>query len=132
MSDQKHTEKLLEQERARLNDIRSSLTEVAEDVERDPTGDPSAGGHVADAGSEMFERARDLSIISEIDAQLTDIDHAEARLSNGTYGTCEACGKAIGPERLAVRPATRYCIEDQMGAEREMQIQGMSDRGRSS
>jgi DnaK suppressor protein len=132
MSDRNRTEKLLEQERTRLNDIRSSLTEVAEDVERDPTGDPSAGGHVADAGSEMFERSRDLSIISEIDAQLIDIDHAEARLSNGTYGTCEACGTAIGPERLAVRPATRYCIEDQIGAEREMQIQGMSSRERNS
>ncbi|HET6792644.1 MAG TPA: TraR/DksA C4-type zinc finger protein [Actinomycetota bacterium] len=107
MSVQNRIERSLEQERARLQDIRSSLTEVAEDVERDPTGDPSAGGHVADAGSEMFERSRDLSIISEIDAQLIDIDHAEARLSNGTYGTCEACGKAIGSERLAARPATR-------------------------
>ncbi|HEX4942288.1 MAG TPA: hypothetical protein VFW51_07115, partial [Actinomycetota bacterium] len=67
MPDPISTEKLLEQERARLNDIRASLTEVTEDVERDPTGDPAAGGHVADAGSEMFERARDLSIISEID-----------------------------------------------------------------
>ena len=96
MSDRNRIEKLLEQERTRLTDIRSSLTEVAESVERDPTGDPAAGGHIADAGSEMFDRARDLSIISEIDAQLTDIDHAEARLSNGTYGTCEACGKPIG------------------------------------
>jgi RNA polymerase-binding transcription factor DksA len=124
MSESNGTAKLLELERTRLNRIRSSLAEVAEDVERDPTGDPSAGGHVADAGSEMFERARDLSIISEIDAQLTDIDHAEARLSNGTYGTCEACGKAIGPERLAVRPATRFCIEDQIGVERETQTRG--------
>jgi RNA polymerase-binding transcription factor DksA len=111
-------------ERARLNGIRSSLMEVAEDVERDPTGDPSAGGHVADAGSEMFERARDLSIIGEIDAQLADIDHAEARLANGTYGTCEACGKTIGSERLAARPATRFCIEDQIGVEREIQARG--------
>lgn len=124
MSVQNRIERSLEQERARLEDIRSSLTEVAEDVERDPTGDPSAGGHVADAGSEMFERSRDLSIISEIDAQLIDIDHAEARLSNGTYGTCEACGKAIGSERLAARPATRYCIDDQIGVEREMQARG--------
>jgi DnaK suppressor protein len=120
MSDPNRTSKLLEQERARLEEIRSSLTEVAEDVERDP----SAGGHVADAGSEMFERSRDLSIISEIDAQLVDIDHAEARLSNGTYGTCEACGKAIGSERLAARPATRFCIDDQIGVEREMQTRG--------
>ena len=124
MSVQNRIERSLEQERARLEDIRSSLAEVAEDVERDPTGDPSAGGHVADAGSEMFERSRDLSIISEIDAQLTDIDPAEARLSNGTYGTCEACGKPIGSERLAARPATRYCIDDHVGVEREVQTRG--------
>jgi RNA polymerase-binding transcription factor DksA len=124
MSDTNRYAKLLEHERARLHVIRSSLTEVAEDVERDPTGDPAAGGHIADAGSEMFERARDLSIISDIDSQLTDIDHAEARLANGSYGTCEACGKAIGHERLAARPATRYCIEDQIGAEREVQARG--------
>ncbi len=124
MSESNRTARSLALERARLNGIRSSLMEVAEDVERDPTGDPSAGGHVADAGSEMFERARDLSIISEIDAQLADIDHAEARLANGTYGTCEACGKTIGSERLAARPATRFCIEDQIGVEREMQARG--------
>jgi RNA polymerase-binding transcription factor DksA len=124
MSESNRIARSLELERARLNGIRSSLMEVAEDVERDPTGDPSAGGHVADAGSEMFERARDLSIIGEIDAQLADIDHAEARLANGTYGTCEACGKTIGSERLAARPATRFCIEDQIGVEREIQARG--------
>jgi RNA polymerase-binding transcription factor DksA len=115
-------QELLESERSRLQSIRASLAETAEDVERDPTGDPSAGGHVADAGSEMFERARDLSIASDIDAQLADIDHAEDRLANGTYGTCEACGAPIDGERLSVRPAARFCIEDQIGAEREVQV----------
>ena len=114
--------KLLEQDRVRLGGIRASLTETAEDTERDPTGDPSTGGHVADAGSEMFERARDLSIINDIDGQLTDIEHAQARLANGSYGTCEACRTRIDPKRLSVRPATRFCIDDQIGAEREVQI----------
>jgi RNA polymerase-binding transcription factor DksA len=122
MADRDRYAKLLERERARLGDIRASLTETTGDVERDPTGDPADGGHVADAGSEMFERARDLSIVSDIDAHLADIDHAEHRLANGSYGTCEACGKTIDPERLSVRPATRYCIEDQIGAEREVQL----------
>ena len=112
----------LARERSRLYGMRDSLKETAEDVERDPTGDPSAGGHVADAGSEMFERSRDLSILNDIDAQLSDIERAESRLSNGTYGTCEACGKRIDPERLSARPATRYCIDDQIGVERAVQM----------
>ncbi len=113
--------KLLDEERSRLLGIKESLVEATEDVERDPTGDPSAGGHPADAGSEMFERSRDLSIVQDLDAQLADIEHAKARLENGSYGTCEACGKPIDPARLAARPATRFCIEDQQGAEREVQ-----------
>jgi len=113
---------VLEQERSRLLDLKESLTETTEDVERDPTGDPSAGGHVADAGSDMFERSRDLSIVQDIDELLVDIEHAKARLTNGSYGTCEACGRPIDPERLAARPAARFCIEDQQGAEREVHL----------
>lgn len=112
---------LLDGERSRLLDLKLSLTQATEDVEREPTGDPSAGGHIADAGSEMFERSRDLSIVQDLDAQLADIEHAKARLANGSYGSCEACGRPIGAARLAARPATRFCIEDQQGAERDVQ-----------
>lgn len=122
MSDTNRYQELLEEERSRLIDLRASITDATEDIERDPTGDPSAGGHVADAGSEMFERSRDLSIVKDIDAQLADIEHAEARLSSGSYGTCEACGKPIDPQRLAARPATRFCIDDQTSAERELHL----------
>jgi DnaK suppressor protein len=112
----------LEEEQRRLLDLKESLTKATEDVEREPTGDQGTGGGIADAGSEIFERSRDLSIVQDIDAQLADIDHAKARLTNGSYGTCEACGRPIDPQRLAARPATRFCIEDQEGAERELRV----------
>ena len=121
MTDPNRDRELLNEERTRLLGLKDSLTETTEDVEREPTGDPSAGGDIADAGSEMFERSRDLSIVQDIDAQLVDVEHAKARLSNGTYWTCEACGRPIGAERLAARPAARFCIEDQQGAEREVE-----------
>jgi RNA polymerase-binding transcription factor len=121
MTDTERDRALLDEERSRLIGLKEKLTEATEDVEREPTGDPSAGGHVADAGSEMFERSRDLSIVHDLDAQLADIEHAKARLDNGSYGTCEACGRPIGAARLAARPATRFCIEDQQGAEREVE-----------
>jgi DnaK suppressor protein len=122
MTDTGRDRMVLDEERSRLLGLKESLTEATEDVEREPTGDPSAGGHLADAGSEMFERSRDLSIVEDLDAQLADIEHAKARLENGSYGTCEACGKPIGAARLAARPATRFCLEDQQGAERDVQI----------
>jgi RNA polymerase-binding transcription factor DksA len=113
---------LLEQERERLLGLKENLTEGTEDTEHDPPGDPSAGGHIADAGSELFERSRDLSILEDLDAQLADVEHATARLTNGSYGTCEACGRPIDPERLAARPANRFCLKDQQDAEREVQV----------
>lgn len=122
MTDFETYRKLLEEERARLTGLHQSLTEATEDVEVEPTGDPSSGGHIADAGSEVFERSRDLSIVNDLDAQLADVEHAFARIENGTYGTCEACGRPIGAERLAARPATRFCLEDQRGAEREVSL----------
>lgn len=120
MTDVNVHRKLLEQERGRLLSLKENLTEAVEDVDHVSSGDPSAGGHIADAGSELFERSRDLSIVEDLDAQLADIEHATARLTNGSYGTCEACGRPVDPERLAARPATRFCLEDQKGAEREV------------
>jgi DnaK suppressor protein len=122
MTDLETYRTLLEEERARLTGLRETLAEATEDVELEPTGDPSSGGHVADAGSEVFERSRDLSIVNDLDAQLTDVEHAFARIDNGTYGTCEACGRPIGAERLEARPATRFCLDDQRSAEREVSL----------
>jgi DnaK suppressor protein len=122
MTDVNRHRELLEQERMRLLDLKENLTEATEDVEHESSGDPSAGGHIADAGSELFERSRDLSIVEDLDAQLADIQHAKDRMMNGSYGSCEACGRPIDPERLAARPATRFCLEDQQGAEREVQV----------
>ncbi|HET9671869.1 MAG TPA: TraR/DksA C4-type zinc finger protein [Actinomycetota bacterium] len=113
---------LLETDRARLVELRDGLAEGATPVEAQTAADPAAGGHLADAGSEMFERSRDLSIVEDFDAQLGEIDHAIRRLEAGTYGRCEACGREIGDARLAARPMTRFCIDDQKEAEREAHL----------
>jgi RNA polymerase-binding transcription factor DksA len=113
---------LLVTERARLLELRDGLADTAEPVERDSGADPGAGGHLADAGSELFERSRDLSIVEDFEAQLTEIDHAIDRLEAGTYGRCEACGREIGEDRLAARPMARFCIDDQKQAEREAHV----------
>ena len=36
-------------------------------------------------------------------------DNALARLSEGTYGTCEGCGKTIASERLRALPFVSTC-----------------------
>lgn len=122
MTDTDKHQELLENERMRVRDLKEHLTETTDDVEQQPFGEPGAGGHVADAGSDLFERSRDLSIVEDLDAQLADIEHAMARLTNGSYVTCEACGAPIDAERLAARPAARFCLDYQQEAEREVHV----------
>src|SRR5688500_3547438 len=103
----------LEQERER---IRALIANMAEDNEGEQNGTDelaTVDQHPADAGSETFEREKDMAILNNLEEQVSEIEKALARVDEGTYGTCEACGKPIGDERLEVVPTARYCVEDQ-------------------
>ena len=39
-----------------------------------------------------------------------EIDDALTRLADGSYGTCESCGKPVPFERLEVIPRARSCV----------------------
>lgn len=75
--------------------------------------------HPADVGTETFEQTKEDSIRRQIDEQLAELRRAQARVDEGAYGLCEACGRPIGAERLLARPNARFCVDDQRAAERE-------------
>ena len=109
----------LEAERDRLEGVRSALVEDVEGDQSQAASESSAAAtHPADVGTELFEREKDLSILEQVEARLEDVDRALRRLQEGTYGTCEVCGKPIGTERLAALPAATLCLRDQARAER--------------
>lgn len=111
----------------RLNEERERLEHVRAGFEADHLHDQSEdestselshlAQHSADVASETFEREKDFSILEQVEAELADVDRALRRLDDGTYGTCEACGNAIGDDRLAAMPAARFCIAHQAEAE---------------
>ena len=47
--------------------------------------------------------------LGAIDADLEAVEHALARLDDGTYASCEVCAEPISDERLAASPAGRRC-----------------------
>jgi RNA polymerase-binding transcription factor DksA len=121
---------LLSEERTRLDGIRSELEEIRNDSQRDSLEELSSyDQHPADVGTETFDREKDLSILDSVEGELADVEHALQRLDDGTYGTCEACGKAIGDDRLEAMPATRFCVEDQAEAEHELRISAPHEVG---
>ena len=111
----------LEAERDRLEGVRASLMEgsTVDGSQRQATAEPSlADQHPADAGTEMFEREKDYSILEQVIAELQDVEKALQRLAQGTYGVCEDCGRPIAAARLTARPSAKLCVDDQARRER--------------
>ncbi|MGH9277224.1 MAG: TraR/DksA C4-type zinc finger protein [Acidimicrobiales bacterium] len=126
--DADHARERLSEERTRLEQVRDTFTDehLTDESERESVAELSGmDQHEADVGTETFEREKDMSILEEVEAELAEIDHALERIGDGTYGTCEACGRPIGEERLEAMPATRLCLADQAEAERQARTPGL-------
>jgi RNA polymerase-binding transcription factor DksA len=50
-------------------------------------------------------------VLDRAEGELEDVERALRRLDEGTYATCEACGRAIGEDRLTRLPLTRRCAD---------------------
>lgn len=80
--------------------------------------------HPADIGDELFERSKDHAIKDLFARQLDAIDTALARISDGSYGLCENCGREIPLERLEVLPTATRCVNCQ-----QLQDQALKQSG---
>lgn len=86
---------------------------------KEDSGDLSSyGQHMADAGTDSFDRDFALSMVSSEQEALYEIDEAIRRIREGNYGVCEITGKPISRERLRAVPFTRYSVEGQIEVEK--------------
>lgn len=77
------------------------------------------GMHQADAGSDAYDRDFALSLLSQEQDALYEIDQALKRIELGTYGVCEMSGKAIPHARLEAIPFARFTVECQSQLEKQ-------------
>jgi len=86
---------------------------------KEDAGDLSSyGQHMADAGTDTFDRDFALSMVASEQEALSEIDAAIKRIHDGTYGLCEHTKKPIPKERLLAVPFTRFTAEAQKEIER--------------
>jgi DnaK suppressor protein len=102
---------LLLAERARVRAQVESLTRDFDRIVEASLGVGNDDEHDPEGPTVAFERAQVVSLLSDAQRELSDIDHALDRLRDGTYGVCAHCGKPIAPERLAARPSAATCID---------------------
>ena len=120
----------LEKQKERLLQLRDSLLDSMSGVAKDTLraraegSEASAFGmHQADAGSDAYDRDFALSLLSQEQDALYEIEEALKRIENGTYGICEMSGKEIPPARLEALPFARLTVECQAEFERTKKFQ---------
>jgi RNA polymerase-binding transcription factor DksA len=75
--------------------------------------------HMADSGTDNFDRDFALSLLSSDQDAIYEIEEALKRIEKNTYGICELTGKQIPKTHLDAIPWTRFTVEAQSQLERD-------------
>jgi DnaK suppressor protein len=105
----------------KIAELRTALVEQRANLRReiaDQGGDPDSDDAAidvergfADSAHSTAERARLLSVMKALRANLRWVDRALTKMGLGTYGVCERCGNPIPIERLEALPWAILCVD---------------------
>lgn len=109
---QKYYQILLELRERLMNQMSGLAKESAQEL-------PGYSLHMADSGTDNFDRDFALSLLSSDQDAVYEIEEALKRIEKGTYGVCELTGKPIPRMRLDAIPWTRFTVEAQAQLERD-------------
>jgi DnaK suppressor protein len=119
----------LVRQKERLLQLRDSMLDSMMGVAKDNLrtraegSEASAFGmHQADAGSDAYDRDFALSLLSQEQDALYEIEEALKRIDLGAYGVCEMSGKPISHARLEALPFARYTVECQSQIEKQGKV----------
>jgi RNA polymerase-binding transcription factor DksA len=115
-----------DRQKSRLLDLRDHFLDQMQSVAQDSlrsraeNNEASAvGQHQADAGSDAYEKDFALSLLSQEQDALYEIEEALKRIETGSYGVCEMSNKPIPYARLEAIPFARFTVDCQQQLEKE-------------
>jgi DnaK suppressor protein len=109
---QKYYQHLLELREQLLHQMNGLAKESAQEL-------PGYSLHMADSGTDNFDRDFALSLLSADQDAVYEIEEALKRIEKKTYGVCELTGKNIPRARLGAIPWTRFTVDAQAQLERD-------------
>jgi DnaK suppressor protein len=105
---------------SRLVELREQLRRQMNGLAKESAQEmPGYSLHMADSGTDNFDRDFALSLLSSDQDALYEIEEALKRIEKRTYGVCELTGKQIPKARLEAIPWTRFTVDAQAQLERE-------------
>jgi len=116
----------LGKQKSKLLQLRDNLLDSMTGISRDTLRSHAEGSeasafgmHQADAGSDAYDRDFALSLLSQEQDALYEIEEALKRVDAGTYGVCEMSGRPIPDARLEAIPFARLTVECQTQIEKQ-------------
>jgi DnaK suppressor protein len=68
------------------------------------------GKRIGDGTVEAISRLTDIGVGSSLESGLARTERALAKLDEGSYGRCDACGEPIAAARLQAAPDVALCL----------------------
>jgi len=107
-----------------LLDLRDRLKHQMGDLKKESAVElDSYSMHMADSGTDNFDRDSALSLLSADQDAVYEIEEALKRIEKDAYGVCELTGKNIPKTRLNEIPWARYTVEAQTKLEKDGAVQ---------
>ena len=103
-----------------LIELREQLLHQMNGLAKDSAQEmPGYSLHMADSGTDNFDRDFALSLLSADQDAVYEIEEALKRIEKKTYGVCELTGKPIPRARLEAIPWTRFTVNAQAQLEKD-------------
>jgi DnaK suppressor protein len=90
---------------------KSTSARVSTLAERPELGSAQGfGKRIGDGTTEAISRLTEIGVGRSLETNLARTERALAKLDEGSYGTCDACGEPIPPKRLQAMPDSVLCV----------------------
>jgi DnaK suppressor protein len=114
--DEARARELLRAERERIERAIAAIERP--DADQGDDGDPHLEQHLADQGTDLFDKELAEGQLDDLRGQLAALERAEQRLADGTYGLSVDSGQPIPDARLEAVPTAERTVEEQAAWER--------------
>jgi DnaK suppressor protein len=114
--DEARARELVRAERERVEGVIAKILSDRTPDQEDE--DPHVEQHIADLGSDLYDKETDEGHLIELREQLAAVERAEKRLEAGTYGLSIVSGEPIPDARLEAVPTAERTVEEQAAWER--------------
>jgi DnaK suppressor protein len=95
--------------RRRLDELQARIAELAKTPE--PGTAIGFGKRIGDGTNEAISRRNEIGVGNSLLTSEERLRRALAKVDEGSYGQCDACGGPIAPGRLRAAPESVLCID---------------------